>query len=165
MVTKTKTSPGETKEKEYELTFLERLLLRNVYPVKKEYSSLILRNKIMEKLIDQAESKSRQILPEWDCSECGRVKPSETAPECPKCKIPMKSPSPSRVHWINKNKNGKLLPDVKTVVLGEMAYHTITKTLKELNEAEELEPIYLTLYEKFVLDGKVPKAEEEAKKE
>ncbi len=144
----------ETKAKEFELTFLERMLLRNIYPVKKEYSSLVLRDKIMGKLIDEEEMKLRKVTPELRCGECGRVVVSDPPLVCPKCKSEMQATG--KVRWISKDGAGKPLPDAKTVTLGEMASHTIEKTLKELNEAEDLDPGYISLYEKFVLDGNKP---------
>lgn len=150
MTAKTK----EAKVKDFNLTFLERMQLRNIYPVKKEYSSLILREKIMDKLINIKEMKSRKVTPELKCGECGRVVVSEPPLTCPKCKSEMQVTG--KVRWTNKDDDNKPLPDAKTISLGEMAWHTIEKTLKELNEAEELDPAYVSLYEKFVLDGKKP---------
>jgi len=152
-----------TKAKEFELTFLERMLLRNIYPVVKEYSSMMLRNKIMEKLIDEEEMKLRKVMPLLKCGECGRVVVSEPPLVCSKCKSEMQPTG--QVRWISKDDEGKALPDAKTVTLGEMAWHTIEKTLKELNEAQELDPGYISLYEKFALNGDKPAISEDSVEE
>jgi len=149
---------GKGKTTGVELVFLERMLLRNVYPVIKEYTAETLRKKVMDLLISKEEWEEHRVLPILECAECHKTVISNPPVNCPKCKSAMRPTN--QLNWRMEDDDGKKLSDSRMVEFGEMSYRKIKNTLKELNEAEDLDPAYHGLYEKFVLNGKVSGKEE-----
>ncbi len=145
--------------KEYNLNFYERLIFQTIFPPtdgKGHYAEMVLRDKVIDKLVSPEERKLRQVAPIWKCPKCGKEVKSDKAPECSECKVGMVSSN--RIGWETLNE-GVVIPDMKTISFGEMTINTITKTLKELDEAGALGAEHRSLYHKIVLDGTEPEIE------
>ena len=139
----------------YSLGVIERLLFLNVYPKKGDYSSQLLFEALNAKLLTEEERRDiYQIKQIADC-ECGEeisFFEGEKIPDCPnKCLV--KPKLNGRISWRTTDDEGRQIPDEKEVTIGEMAHHNITQALRELEEAEELNPSLVSLYRKIVLNG------------
>ncbi len=158
-----KTDLGGEKHK-VELTFVERVRIQNLYPeAEKIYAENKLRAAVMDKLIDGTERDKRGVKTVLECTvpACGyRLLSNESKVMCPNkgCGSLMKATN--QINWDQKDFEGKAISDSKVVEFGEMSHKVIVDTLKKLQEAKSLEPIYNTLFEKFVLDGHIEVEEE-----
>lgn len=146
--------------KEYTLTFWERLIFQTIFPPtdgKGHYTEQVLRDKVLEKLISPEERTARELAPILTCPKCALETKSDKKLECPRCEVAMQDSK--RVGWNLKDKDGNLIPDEKAVSFGEMTVKTITKALKELDEAGAIGAEHKSLYLKVVLEGKAPSIE------
>ena len=151
---------AENKQKEYSLTFFERLIFQTIFPPtdgKGHYAEHILREKVIEKLISQEERTARGIAPIWICTKCALEVKADKKPTCSVCNLEMQDTK--RIGWNVQDKEGKDIPDEKVVSFGEMTVKKITDALKDLEEAGAIGAEHRSLYLKFVLDGEEPEVE------
>lgn len=140
----------------YTLTLFERMIFLNIFPSRGDHTTQLLHQALSKKLItDEERNDIYQIQSVAECPQCN-------ATQNYKDKIPSKcvtkdckgKPRPTGgVVWRNKDDEDNDIPMDKEVTIGEMANATITRVLKELNEAEALETIHKVLYEKIVQGG------------
>ena len=142
----------------YSLSVFERMIFLNVYPQKGHYTTGLLYEALSKKLItDEERNDIYQIKNLARCPKCetvGTFENNESPPKCPKCDVPMEATG--RITWLQRDDDDNPIEQNKEITIGEMANQTITKALKELDEAEMLEPQHRSLYEKIVLGGKIP---------
>ena len=140
----------------YNLTIFERMIFLNIYPQKGDHTSLALHAALTKKLItDEERNDIYQIKNEAICPVCDdSVTFTKEAPtKCTTAKCKGKPKGTGGVVWKTKDDDGNPIPQEREITIGEMANHAIGKALKELEEAEVLEGMHKTLFEKIVLGG------------
>ena len=140
----------------YNLTLFERLVFLNIYPSRGDHASQLLHEALSRRLItDEERNDVYQIKSSAECPICGaNVEYKDQLPAKCSTKNCLGKPKPTAgVVWRTKDDDGNDIIMEKDVTIGEMANHTITRVLKELDEAEALDVPHKTLYQKIVAGG------------